>query len=59
MLAISVFSAITDAVASIGNYKTLPDLHAPATPEAILRAVTALQEGAKKCVPGTKMLCAN
>ncbi|MDQ7077780.1 MAG: hypothetical protein Q9M45_08060 [Robiginitomaculum sp.] len=48
MLAISVFSAITDAVASIGNYKTLPDLHAPATPEAILRAITALQEGGKK-----------
>ncbi|PHS29214.1 MAG: xanthine dehydrogenase molybdopterin binding subunit [Robiginitomaculum sp.] len=48
MLAISVFSAITDAVASVGDYKTLPDLHAPATPEAILRAVTALQEGAKK-----------
>ncbi len=47
MLAISVFSAITDAVASVGDYKTLPDLHAPATPEAILRAITALQNGAK------------
>ena len=48
MLAISVFSAITDAVASVGNYKTLPELHAPATPEEILRAVTALQEGVEK-----------
>src|SRR5207237_2991549 len=40
MLAISVFSAITDAIASLkpGN---VPPLAAPATPEAITRAVTA------------------
>ena len=37
MLAISVFSAITDAVASTGS--AMPDLHAPATPENILRAI--------------------
>ncbi len=47
MLAISVFSALTDAVASIDDYKTLPDLHAPATPESILQAITALKHEAK------------
>jgi xanthine dehydrogenase large subunit len=46
MLAISVFSAINDAIASVGDYKTLPDLHAPATPERILHAVNVMQQGA-------------
>ena len=36
MLALSVFHAIRDAIASDAN--PMPDLHAPATPEAILRA---------------------
>jgi xanthine dehydrogenase large subunit len=45
MLAISVFFAISDAIASLSDQKELPDLQAPATPEAILRAVTTLQEG--------------
>ncbi len=44
MLAISVFSAITDAVASL-KPGSVPPLDTPATPEAILRAVTAMQEG--------------
>ena len=39
MLAISVFSALTDAVASVGDRKIMPDLDAPATPERILAAV--------------------
>jgi len=39
MLAISVFSALTDAVASVGGHKVMPDLDAPATPERILAAV--------------------
>jgi xanthine dehydrogenase large subunit len=39
MLAISVFSALTDAVASVGHHKVLPNLDAPATPERILAAV--------------------
>ena len=38
MLAISVHSAINHAVASVGGYKVLPQLDAPATPEAILMA---------------------
>ena len=39
MLAISVFSALTDAVASAADYKIMPNLDAPATPERILAAV--------------------
>jgi xanthine dehydrogenase large subunit len=43
MLAISVFRAISDAVASIADYRVLPDLDAPATPERVLMAVEALK----------------
>ena len=39
MLAISVFSALTDAVASVGDHKVMPSLDAPATPERILAAI--------------------
>lgn len=39
MLAISVFSAITRAVASVADHRVMPRLDAPATPEAILMAV--------------------
>jgi xanthine dehydrogenase large subunit len=39
MLAISVFSAITRAVASVADHTVMPRLNAPATPEAILMAV--------------------
>jgi len=39
MLPISVFSAIYDAVASTAAPGAVPVLHAPATPEAILRAL--------------------
>ncbi|HEX7885067.1 MAG TPA: xanthine dehydrogenase molybdopterin binding subunit [Phenylobacterium sp.] len=38
MLAISVFSALTDAVASVGAHRVMPNLDAPATPERILAA---------------------
>jgi xanthine dehydrogenase large subunit len=44
MLATSVFSAITDAVASLDKGK-VPPLDAPATPEAIMRAVNAMKAG--------------
>lgn len=39
MLAISVFSAITDAVSSLSDYKSLPAIDAPATPERVLMAI--------------------
>jgi xanthine dehydrogenase large subunit len=42
MLAISVFSAITDAIASL-KPGVVPLLDAPATPEAIMRAVKAMR----------------
>ena len=43
MLAISVFQAIKDAVASVSGYKRSPLLNAPATPEEVLRAVDAVK----------------
>ena len=43
MLAISVFCALSDAVASVGGYKTLPQLDAPATPERVLDAIDGLR----------------
>jgi xanthine dehydrogenase large subunit len=43
MLANSVFCAITDAIASLNPGK-LPDLDAPATPEAIMKAVRRMRE---------------
>jgi xanthine dehydrogenase large subunit len=43
MLAISVFHAIRDACAACGPPGCLPQLPAPATPEAVLRVVDALR----------------
>ncbi len=43
MLAISVFCALRDAVASVANYEVIPTLDAPATPERVLLAVTDLR----------------
>jgi xanthine dehydrogenase large subunit len=39
MLALSAFSALTDAVCAAGDYRAFPKLDAPATPERILMAV--------------------
>ncbi|MBL0125789.1 MAG: xanthine dehydrogenase molybdopterin binding subunit [Betaproteobacteria bacterium] len=43
LLAFSVFFAIRDAIASVGDYRTNPPLNAPATPEAILTAVDSIR----------------
>ena len=43
MLAISVFSALTQAVAAAAPGKGLPKLDAPATPERILAAIDELR----------------
>lgn len=43
LLPFSVFNAIRDAVASVNDYRDEPALNAPATPEAILSAVTGLR----------------
>ena len=42
MLAMSVFFAIKDAIASVRNYTKIPKLHSPATPEAILLSIKDL-----------------
>lgn len=43
LLPFSVFLAIRDAIASVGNYRINPPLRAPATGEAILDAVDAVR----------------
>jgi xanthine dehydrogenase large subunit len=45
MLGISVFEALSMAVASVADYRECPRLDAPATPERILMAVARLQGG--------------
>jgi xanthine dehydrogenase large subunit len=44
MLAISVFHAIRDACAACGPARALPQLTAPATPEAVLRALDSVRK---------------
>ncbi|MEM6850367.1 MAG: xanthine dehydrogenase molybdopterin binding subunit [Pseudomonadota bacterium] len=46
MLAISVFSALTEAVASVSGGRAFPALDAPATPERVLTAVDAMKAAA-------------
>ena len=48
MLAISVWLAIRDAIASLADYRLAPRLDAPATPERILAAVEELRARATK-----------
>jgi xanthine dehydrogenase large subunit len=43
LLPFSVFFAIRDAVAAVGDYKVNPTINAPATAEEILRAVNAVR----------------
>ncbi len=43
LLPFSVFFAIRDAVAAVGGHRAAPPLQAPATSEAILRALSAVQ----------------
>ncbi|MEJ8826163.1 xanthine dehydrogenase molybdopterin binding subunit [Variovorax humicola] len=46
LLPFSVFFAIRDAVSAVGDHKSDPPLRAPATSEAILDAITAVQSAA-------------
>ena len=46
MLGISVFEALSMAVASVADYTVCPRLDAPATPERVLMAVARLRAGA-------------
>ena len=43
MLGISVFEALSMAVASTAEYKVCPRLDAPATPERVLMAIETLK----------------
>jgi xanthine dehydrogenase large subunit len=43
MLAISVWLAIRDAIASLADYRLAPSLDAPATPERVLTAIDELR----------------
>jgi len=43
MNAMSVFFAIKDAIASVGDYKIRPTINAPATPEKILMSINSLK----------------
>jgi len=46
MLAISVFHALKDAIASVCDYRLSPHLDAPATPERVLMAIEELKSRA-------------
>ena len=46
LLPFSVFFAIRDAISAVGGHRVDPPLQAPATPEAILRAIVAVQAAA-------------
>ena len=43
LLAFSVWFAIRDAIAAVGDGRASPPLRAPATPEAILDAIDAMR----------------
>jgi xanthine dehydrogenase large subunit len=58
MLAISVFRALSDAVASLADYRILPDLDAPATPERVLMAVEDLRRRTNADIPAARPLAA-
>ncbi len=47
MLAMSVFFAIKDAIASVVNYEKIPNLNAPATPETILMSIKEIKKRKK------------
>ena len=49
-LALSVFFAIRDAVASVADYRLSPRLNVPATPQEILNSVDELRERSGKAV---------
>ena len=46
LLSFSVFFALRDAVSAVGGHRVDPLLQAPATSEALLRAITAVRAGA-------------
>ncbi len=57
MLAISVFCAIKDAIASVADYRVSPELEAPATPERVLWAVESMRRYQHAQPPSTPGAC--
>ena len=55
MLAISVFRALSDAVASLADYRILPALDAPATPERVLMAIEEIRRRTSAGMPATPL----
>lgn len=51
MLAISVWSALRDAISSVSNYQLSPHLDTPATPERVLQAIMAIQQQSEVTAP--------
>jgi xanthine dehydrogenase large subunit len=51
MLGISVFHAISDAIASVAAGRLTPALDAPATPERVLLAIEDLKRRAGTAAP--------
>jgi xanthine dehydrogenase large subunit len=47
MLGMAVLHALSDAVASVADYKICPQLDAPATPERVLMAVERMRRKAR------------
>ena len=54
MLGISVFRALSDAIASLADYRLLPALNAPATPERVLLAIAELRSRQAAAKPQNK-----
>ncbi|MFM2481297.1 xanthine dehydrogenase molybdopterin binding subunit [Celerinatantimonas sp. YJH-8] len=50
MLAISVWSALNDAIASLSHYQRQPQLDSPATPERVLKAIISMQQEVQNAV---------
>jgi len=48
MLALSAFHALRDAIASVGEYRVVPRLDAPATPERVLAAIGDVRARARQ-----------
>jgi len=56
LLPFSVFLAIRDAISAVGQHRVNPPLRAPATPEAVLDALDAVQAAAHKGAQGNVAL---
>lgn len=56
MLALSVFHALRDAVAAVGDYRIGVALDSPATPERVLMAIEALRARLDRSLPAVEVI---